>query len=105
MELGLRRPGPRGRAVHQLPAQEDRRGPGAADPHRPRRRLRAEARQLRRAMSTAAGARASPARRLRRWLAGPTLRGRLITGLVALLFVACAAVGVVTYAALRGFLL
>jgi two-component system OmpR family sensor kinase len=56
-------------------------------------------------MNTAAGARASPARRLRRWLAGRTLRGRLIAGLVALLFVACAAVGVVTYVALRGFLL
>ena len=43
VELRLRRPGPRRRAVHQLPAQEDRRGPGAADPHRPRRRVRAEA--------------------------------------------------------------
>jgi two-component system, OmpR family, sensor kinase len=42
---------------------------------------------------------------LRRWLAGRTLRGRLIAGLLALLFVACAAVGVVTYLALRGFLL
>jgi len=42
--------------------------------------------------------------RLRRWLAGRTLRGRLITGLVALLAVACAAVGLVTYLALRGFL-
>jgi two-component system OmpR family sensor kinase len=41
---------------------------------------------------------------LRRWLAGRTLRGRLIAGLVALLAVACAAVGLVTYLALRGFL-
>jgi two-component system, OmpR family, sensor kinase len=48
---------------------------------------------------------ASPAGRLRRWLAGRTLRGRLIAGLLALLFVACATVGVVTYLALRGFLL
>jgi len=42
--------------------------------------------------------------RLHRWLAGRTLRGRLIAGLVALLAVACAAVGLVTYLALRGFL-
>ena len=32
-----------------------------------------------------------------RWLAGRTLRGRLIAGLVALLAVACAVVGIVTY--------
>src|SRR5579872_7433110 len=42
---------------------------------------------------------------MRRWLAGRTLRARLIAGLVALLFVACAAVGVVTYLSLHGFLL
>jgi two-component system, OmpR family, sensor kinase len=42
---------------------------------------------------------------LRHWLAGRTLRGRLIAGLVALLFVSCAAVGAVTYLSLRGFLL
>ncbi len=42
---------------------------------------------------------------LRYWLAGRTLRGRLIAGLVALLFAACAAIGVVTYLGLRGFLL
>jgi two-component system OmpR family sensor kinase len=41
----------------------------------------------------------------RRWLAGRTLRGRLIAGLVTLLFVACAAVGVVTYLSLHSFLL
>jgi two-component system OmpR family sensor kinase len=41
---------------------------------------------------------------LRGWLAARTLRGRLIAGLVALLAVACAAVGAVTYLALRGFL-
>jgi CheY-like chemotaxis protein len=46
LELRLRRPGPRGRALHQLPAQEDRRGPRPAHPHRPRRRLRAEAGRL-----------------------------------------------------------
>jgi two-component system OmpR family sensor kinase len=34
---------------------------------------------------------------MRRWLAGRTLRGRLIAGLLALLAVACAAVGLVTY--------
>jgi len=38
------------------------------------------------------------------WLAGRTLRGRLIAGLVSLLAVACACVGLVTYLALRGFL-
>jgi two-component system, OmpR family, sensor kinase len=56
-------------------------------------------------MSTAtAGPGARPAGRVRLWLAGRTLRGRLIAGLIALLFVACAAVGVVTYVSLRGFL-
>jgi two-component system OmpR family sensor kinase len=40
-----------------------------------------------------------------RWLAGRTLRARLIAGLVALLALACAAVGVVTYVALSGALL
>jgi two-component system, OmpR family, sensor kinase len=40
-----------------------------------------------------------------RWLARRTLRGRLIAGLLALLAVACAAVGLVTYAALHGALL
>ena len=44
-------------------------------------------------------------RGLRHWLAGRTLRGRLIAGLVALLAVACAAVGIVTYLSLRGYLL
>jgi two-component system, OmpR family, sensor kinase len=34
---------------------------------------------------------------VRRWVAARTLRGRLIAGLLALLAVACAAVGVVTY--------
>ncbi len=42
--------------------------------------------------------------RLRQWLAGRSLRGRLITGLLALLALACAVVGVVTYLALQGFL-
>ncbi len=42
---------------------------------------------------------------IRRLLAGWTLRGRLISGLVALLAIACATVGTVTYFALRGFLL
>ncbi|MEP7025845.1 MAG: HAMP domain-containing sensor histidine kinase [Actinomycetota bacterium] len=41
---------------------------------------------------------------LRGWLARRTLRGRLIAGLVALLAVACACVGIVSYFALRGFL-
>src|SRR5690348_900284 len=37
----------------------------------------------------------------RGWLARQTLRGRLIAGLLALLAVACAAVGLVTYVALH----
>src|SRR5579859_1554524 len=41
----------------------------------------------------------------RRWLARRTLRGRLIAGLLALLAVACAAVGAVTYVSLHGYLL
>src|SRR5215470_1777183 len=44
------RPGGRGRAVHQLPAQEDRLRPAAADPHGPRRRLRPQAARLASAM-------------------------------------------------------
>ena len=56
-------------------------------------------------MSQAAGSGTSPAGGLRRWLAGRTLRTRLIAGLVALLFVACAGIGVVTYEALNRALL
>ena len=55
--------------------------------------------------SAAAGPGTPPAGGLHRWLAGRTIRGRLIAGLLALLFVACAAVGVVTYLALQGALL
>ncbi len=51
-----------------------------------------------------AAARGPQRGRLSSWLAGRTLRGRLIAGLLALLAVACAAVGLVTYLALRGFL-
>jgi len=40
-----------------------------------------------------------------RWLARRTLRGRLVAGLLALLAVACAAVGAVTYVSLHGYLL
>ncbi len=39
------------------------------------------------------------------WLAGRTLRGRLIAGLLTLLFLACAAVGAVTYAHLHSVLI
>ena len=49
---------------------------------------------------TAGGMRWHP----RRWLARRTLRGRLIAGLLALLLVACAAVGLVSYLALHGAL-
>jgi two-component system, OmpR family, sensor kinase len=55
--------------------------------------------------ATPSAAPAATAGGLRHWLAGRTLRGRLIAGLVALLAVACAAVGIVTYVSLRGFLL
>jgi two-component system OmpR family sensor kinase len=47
----------------------------------------------------------APAARVRNWLAARTLRGRLIAGLLALLFLACAAVGAVTYAHLHSVLI
>jgi two-component system, OmpR family, sensor kinase len=43
--------------------------------------------------------------RTARWLAARTLRGRLIAGLLALLAMACAVVGVVSYLSLHSFLL
>ena len=43
--------------------------------------------------------------RIRRWLSARTLRGRLITGLLALLALACATVGVVTYTHLHSVLI
>lgn len=46
-----------------------------------------------------------PPGRARRWLAGRTLRARLIAGLLALLALACATVGLVTYTHLRSVLL
>ena len=55
-------------------------------------------------MSQTGGSGAPPGG-LRGWLAGRTLRTRLIAGLMALLFVACAAIGVVTYVALNRMLL
>ena len=42
VELRLRRAVQRRRALHLLPAQEDRRGPGSHDPYRARRGLRAQ---------------------------------------------------------------
>jgi two-component system OmpR family sensor kinase len=47
----------------------------------------------------------SRAARARQWLAARTLRGRLITGLLGLLALACATVGVVTYAHLHTVLI
>ena len=41
-----------------------------------------------------------PPGRLRGWLGGRTLRGQLIVGLVSLLALACAGVGIVTYVVL-----
>ena len=46
LELRLRRQGVRRRALHLLPAQEDRRRPRADDPHRARRRLHAQGRRM-----------------------------------------------------------
>jgi two-component system OmpR family sensor kinase len=57
-------------------------------------------------MSAAPGTAPAAGRgRAARWLARRTLRGRLIAGLLALLAVACAAVGIVTYVSLHGYLL
>ena len=47
---------------------------------------------------------ASRAARARQWLEGRTLRGRLVVGLVGLLALACATVGVVTYTHLHSVL-
>ncbi len=71
------------------------------DPHRPRCRLRIEA----------AGRTMTPQQhpalttRVRGWLAARTLRGRLVAGLLALLALACATVGVVTYTHLHSVLI
>jgi two-component system, OmpR family, sensor kinase len=48
---------------------------------------------------------AQPTRGFRAWLARRTLRGRLIAGLLALLAIACATVGVVTYTHLHSVLI
>ena len=53
----------------------------------------------------AAGGGAGAGHGRRSWLARRTLRGRLIAGLLALLAVACAAVGAVTYVSLHSYLL
>lgn len=50
------------------------------------------------------GLMAGPWRPLRRWLAGWTLRTRLISGLAALMLAACAAISIITYMRLHGFL-
>src|SRR5262249_46894641 len=47
LELRLRRPGERRRALHLLPAQEDRCRPRADDPHDARRAIRAQAGHMR----------------------------------------------------------
>jgi len=52
----------------------------------------------------AAGGGAGAGQRRRSWLARRTLRGRLIAGLLALLAVACAAVGAVTFVSLHTYL-
>jgi CheY-like chemotaxis protein len=57
LELRLRRPGQRRRALHLLPAQEDRRRPRADDPHDARRRLRPQAPRGRTSARSRAGSR------------------------------------------------
>src|SRR5580700_8731097 len=102
VELRLRWPGPRGRAVHQLPAQEDRRRPRAADPHRPRRRLRTEAGELVPARAV------RPHGRLARWagvLSYRTISGKLIIGLVVLFGLASVVISVVTAQSLNNSLM
>ena len=54
---------------------------------------------------TADAGAAAGAARASRWISRRTLRARLIAGLLALLAVACAAVGLVTYVSLHGYLL
>src|SRR5581483_11196557 len=83
VELRLRRPGSCRRALHQLPAQEDRRRAGAAHPHGPRRRLRAQARWLMFA-------------RLAAVLSLRTISGKLIIGLLVLFGVASVIISVIT---------
>src|SRR5215467_13270581 len=56
-------------------------------------------------MSTDPGTGGPGSGRPARWLGRRTLRGRLIAGLLALLAVACAAVGIVTFVSLHGYLL
>jgi two-component system OmpR family sensor kinase len=56
-------------------------------------------------MSTDPGASGPGRGRPVRWLGRRTLRARLIAGLLALLAVACAAVGIVTFVSLHGYLL
>ncbi|MBO0776255.1 MAG: hypothetical protein J2P34_08055, partial [Actinobacteria bacterium] len=51
------------------------------------------------------GARSGEPGRLRRWLAGRTLRGRLIAGLLGLLAVAFAAIGILTSVVLTNTLI
>jgi two-component system, OmpR family, sensor kinase len=57
------------------------------------------------AAGSASGKAGTGSGRPARWLARRTLRGRLIAGLLALLAVACAAVGAVTYFSLHSYLL
>ncbi len=88
----------RRRALHLLPAQEDRRRPGSDDPHPPRRRLRA------------AAGRAGPGVNPRRggpgrvWGAHRTLRTRLVLIVVTLLTLVAVVIGAVSVFALDSYL-
>ncbi len=81
--LRLRRRRPRPGDVRELPAQEGRRARPAADPHRARRRLRAEDAAL----------------------VMQSLRARLVVGLLALAAVGLVLAGAITYAEQRAFLI
>src|SRR5207244_3510718 len=92
VELRLRRSGQRRRAVHLLPAQEDRRRPGADDPHGAGRRIRAQARP-----ALTDNGRMS----VRGWWARRTLAARLGVTSIALMAVVSIVIGLVSVAALE----
>ena len=92
LALRLRRAGQRRRALHLLPAQEDRRRPRADDPHHARSRLRPEA-----GLSDVVG---RPGRRWPR-----TLLSRLVVTSVALVVLSAAVIGVLATLLTRSYLL
>ncbi len=103
VELRLRRAGERCRALHLLPAQEDRRRADADDPHHAWRGVRPQAGGLSRAVSPVMSTVMSTVKRLltpSRW----TLRTRLVAALTAVSLLVCAVVATVTLLALHNSL-